>query len=149
MHRAPGKLPTTTCAISVYTTDTEVRRSLRVLLLVPSLCSEIFHAPSGRDIVDYLEHGLSYHVAQELKETDVDMETKLTRAFLMADIHSHQAGVHTSGAAVALCLIKVSESRAFHLLRAHAFLITESLHTERARESTDCSYYFWRDWLCI
>lgn len=58
--------------------------------------------------MDYLEHGLIHHIAQEMNETGVDIETKMTRAFLMADIHSYQAGVHSSGAAVAVCLVKVS-----------------------------------------
>jgi radical SAM superfamily enzyme len=64
----------------------------------------------GRDMVDFLEKGLIHHVAEELGcQTDnADTATRLERAFLMADIHSHQAGVQASGATVALCLVKVS-----------------------------------------
>jgi hypothetical protein len=60
-------------------------------------------------MVDYLEHGLSFHVAQELSVVDdkIDVETRLVRAFLMADIHARQAGVLNSGATAATCLIKV------------------------------------------
>jgi serine/threonine protein phosphatase PrpC len=109
----------------------------------------------GRDMVDYLEHGLVFHVAEELKapqpsssscgaevtslddgcgygndpeeehrqddvvlstnghppneKTEVvvdDIPLRLERAFLMADIHSKCLGVKTSGATVALCLVK-------------------------------------------
>jgi hypothetical protein len=63
---------------------------------------------SGRDMVEYLEHGLVYHVAQELKyKDDATMATRLERSFLMADIHSRQLGVTMSGATVAMCLVKV------------------------------------------
>lgn len=62
----------------------------------------------GRDMVEYLEHGLSYHVAQELKcQDDASMATRLERAFLMADIHSRQMGVTMSGSTVAICLVQV------------------------------------------
>jgi hypothetical protein len=62
----------------------------------------------GREIVDFLEHGLSYHVAQELSIDDSsDIETRLVRAFLMADIHAQQASILASGATVAICLVKV------------------------------------------
>ena len=59
-------------------------------------------------MVDYLEHGLCYHVAQELQcQDDASILERLERAFLMADIHSKQLGITTSGATVAICLIKV------------------------------------------
>lgn len=59
-------------------------------------------------MVEYLEHGLSYHVAQELQcQDDASMTERLERAFLMADIHSRQLGVTMSGATVAICLVKV------------------------------------------
>jgi serine/threonine protein phosphatase PrpC len=65
---------------------------------------------TGRDIVDFLEHGLSYHIAQELSSLDdVDVRIRLERAFLMADIHARQAGIVHSGATVACCLVEVSE----------------------------------------
>lgn len=58
-------------------------------------------------MVDFLEHGLSFHVAQELAVPDVDIEQQLVRAFLMTDIHAKHAGIAASGATVALCLVKV------------------------------------------
>jgi hypothetical protein len=63
-------------------------------------------------MVEYLEHGLSFHVAQELKcqEDDATILERLERAFLMADIHSKQLGITTSGATVAVCLVQVSEA---------------------------------------
>ena len=63
---------------------------------------------SGRDMVEYLEHGLSYHVAQELQYQDQSsILARLERAFLMADIHSNQIGVTMSGATVAVGLVRV------------------------------------------
>jgi hypothetical protein len=61
-------------------------------------------------MVDFLEKGLIHHVAEELgcQKDSADTATRLERAFLMADIHSQQAGVQSSGATVALCLVKVS-----------------------------------------
>jgi hypothetical protein len=102
----------------------------------------------GRDMVDYLEHGLVFHVGEELRAAPIsttqedydvgggdrdneehrqdenddgnanshptrtndviinDIPIRLERAFLMADIHSKTLGVKTSGATVALCLVK-------------------------------------------
>lgn len=58
--------------------------------------------------MNFLEHGLSFHVAQELAiDDDSDIQTRLQRAFLMTDIHARHAGVMTSGATVAACLVKV------------------------------------------
>ena len=60
-------------------------------------------------MVEYLEHGLSFHIAQELSyKDDATILERLERAFLMADIHSRQLGVTTSGATVAVCLVQVS-----------------------------------------
>jgi hypothetical protein len=59
-------------------------------------------------MVDFLEHGLAHHVAQELQHEGVDMTTCLTRAFLTADIHAKMLGIEYSGATVAICLIRVS-----------------------------------------
>ena len=59
-------------------------------------------------MVEYLEHGLSYHVAQELQCQDQSsILNRLERAFLIADIHSNQIGVTMSGATVAVGLVKV------------------------------------------
>lgn len=71
----------------------------------------------GRDIVEFLEDGLLYHVSQELQieeqEPDEEPENlsnnsipkRLERAFLMTDIHSKALGLTNSGATVAVCLI--------------------------------------------
>jgi len=64
-------------------------------------------------MVEYLEYGLSFHIAQELKNHDDDNDDatvleRLERAFFMADIHSRQLGITTSGATVAVCLVHVS-----------------------------------------
>ena len=120
----------------------------------------IYDGHGGRDMVDFLEHALPFHVAQELQQQkeqqaeqqqeqqssrlpqkqqqqqkqnlednnnrnkmngiqegseDVEcdgcsppsIETRLERAFLMADLHARQVGIKTSGATVAICLVKV------------------------------------------
>ena len=63
----------------------------------------------GRDIVEFLEDGLVYHVSHELQidETDSNgsIPERLERSFLMADIHSKALGLMNSGATVAVCLI--------------------------------------------
>jgi len=77
----------------------------------------------GRDIVEFLEDGLLYHVSQELQIESAEVEpsgdndnsnqiiikesipARLERAFLMADIHSKAMGLTNSGATVAVCLV--------------------------------------------
>eukprot|EP00934_Nitzschia_sp_Nitz4_P004749 Nitzschia sp. Nitz4//scaffold328_size19456//7898//9144//NITZ4_008720-RA/size19456-processed-gene-0.21-mRNA-1//-1//CDS//3329547971//4739//frame0 len=82
----------------------------------------IYDGHGGRDMVEYLEHGLSFHVAQELQvDDDATISERLERAFLMADIHSKQLGVKTSGATVAVCLVKKPRrSRTISLYTANA-----------------------------
>ena len=61
-------------------------------------------------MVDFIQHALPFHVAQELdtlEGEEEDRKQKVLRAFLMADIHARQVGILSSGAAVALCLIQV------------------------------------------
>jgi hypothetical protein len=67
---------------------------------------------TGRDMVEFLEQGMSFHIAQELAapDDDADIRKRLERAFIMADIHSRHAGVTMSGATVAVCLLKVRAS---------------------------------------
>ena len=85
----------------------------------------IYDGHGGRDMVDFLEHAMPFHVAQELQDDDTgsgmkddnnssssskeipSMETRLERAFLMADLHARQVGITSSGATVAVCLVKV------------------------------------------
>jgi protein phosphatase len=68
----------------------------------------VYDGHGGREMVEYLEYFLAFHVAGELNhDDDASMETRLERAFLMADIHASQCGVSTSGSTVAVCLIKV------------------------------------------
>jgi serine/threonine protein phosphatase PrpC len=83
----------------------------------------------GRQMVEYLEDGLQYHVSVELNGTDDDepnivndshnvdpsshgssIAKRLERAFFMADIHSKTLGISTSGATVAACLITRSKT---------------------------------------
>lgn len=86
----------------------------------------------GRQMVEYLESGLQYHVSAELNAHDDDdpraerrmddsgnnsdhvasndILQRLERAFFMADIHSKTLGISTSGATVAACLITRSKA---------------------------------------
>lgn len=70
----------------------------------------VYDGHGGRDIVDFLEDALSYNIAQELRPDDsaddADIPTRLERAFLLTDVQSRMAGLMTSGATVAICLIK-------------------------------------------
>ena len=65
----------------------------------------------GRDIVEFLEDGLLYHVSHELQIEERDplsngsILARLERSFLMADIHSKALGLTNSGATVAVCLV--------------------------------------------
>lgn len=69
----------------------------------------LYDGHGGRDMVEYLEQFLSFHIAEELRCNDsADMEVRLERAFLMADMHAMQCGVSTSGATAIVCLVKVS-----------------------------------------
>ena len=66
-------------------------------------------------MVEYLEHFLHFHMAQELVHAThdinntVSMELCMERAFMIADIHAQtrEVGVETSGATVVVCLVKV------------------------------------------
>lgn len=108
----------------------------------------VYDGHGGREIVDFLDRAMGYHIAEELSfvedddENDeekkneglefsgnyaphcddnvswttaknISMETRLVRAFLMADINSRLAGLTTSGATVAICLLKVCISLNF------------------------------------
>lgn len=67
----------------------------------------VFDGHGGRGIVDFLEEALVDNVAIELgHDDDASMETRLERAFLITDIQSLKMGILTSGATVAICLIK-------------------------------------------
>ena len=89
----------------------------------------------GRDIVEFLEDGLLYHVSSEMQFEEHDssncddrnassghdnnnnnnnsqtnpsndsISARLERAFLMADIHSKAMGLTNSGATVAVCVV--------------------------------------------
>ena len=68
----------------------------------------VYDGHGGREMVEYLESFLAYHLAAELKhDDDAPMQVRLERAFLVADIHATQCGVSTSGATVVTCLVKV------------------------------------------
>lgn len=75
----------------------------------------VYDGHGGRDMVDFLEHSLSHHLANELLSGGtagaggVKLATRLERAFLLTDIHALQAGISSSGATVACCLVEVSD----------------------------------------
>lgn len=86
----------------------------------------------GRDIVEFLEDYLPYHISQELQFEELDendssntttnkkanqtlisndsIHKRLERAFYMADIHSKAMGLINSGATVAMCLVTRGKS---------------------------------------
>lgn len=69
----------------------------------------VYDGHGGRDMVDFLEHSLSRHLAQELllEDETISTQKRLERAFLVTDIHAQHAGISSSGATVACCIIKV------------------------------------------
>jgi len=67
----------------------------------------VFDGHGGRDIADYLEESFAETLALELSHEDKsDVPTRIERAFLLTDIRSRMAGIMTSGATVAMCLVK-------------------------------------------
>jgi hypothetical protein len=104
---------------------------------------QFLFATTGREMVDFLRHALEYHVARELRAAAASQATHaaaaaaphlhststtttrrqclaLENAFLLADIHAHAVGIHSSGATVAVCLLQVrifySHSKVLHVL---------------------------------
>jgi hypothetical protein len=63
----------------------------------------------GRDMAEFLEHALSYHIAQEwmTNSDDEDATIRLERAFLTTDVHAKALGIESSGATVSICMIQV------------------------------------------
>ncbi len=85
----------------------------------------------GRDIVEFLEDGLLYHVSHELQidsETIGSIPERLERSFLMADIHSKAMGLMNSGATVAACLV----TRGYDLYQANP----DTNHTAEIADNT-------------
>lgn len=87
----------------------------------------VYDGHGGRDIVEFLEQNLCSNIAQELcrndynitndnndshdgdqKEANSTILERMECGFLLTDIQSYQAGIHTSGATAVVCLIKVS-----------------------------------------
>ena len=93
-------------------------------------------------MVEYLEHGLQYHVAQELQQQDDDggddassIAVRLERSFLMADIHSRQLGVSQSGATVACCLVTTTINDADNNKNDNNTTKTVTIHTANAGDA--------------
>ncbi|CAB9497980.1 linked kinase-associated serine/threonine phosphatase 2C [Seminavis robusta] len=67
----------------------------------------VYDGHGGRDMVEYLDYFLAFHVGGELNHNDdASIETRLERAFLLADVHATQCGISTSGSTVIVCLVK-------------------------------------------
>lgn len=67
----------------------------------------IYDGHGGRRMVEFLKHALEFHVAQEMQVHDgASLEEQITRAFLITDAHAQSIGITTSGATVALLLIR-------------------------------------------
>jgi serine/threonine protein phosphatase PrpC len=59
--------------------------------------------------VEFVQHAMPFHMAQELDTMEGDEETrklKVLRAFLMTDIYARKVGILSSGAAVAVALVQ-------------------------------------------
>ncbi|KAG7363997.1 protein phosphatase 2C [Nitzschia inconspicua] len=110
----------------------------------------------GRQMVEYLEDGLIFHVAAELNATDEhddddnsgqiqDNEDtnsilrRLEQAFLMANIHSKTLGIATSGATVAVCLITRSSTDTTTMAKAAATLTATAGSPSSDQEPTNDS----------
>lgn len=131
----------------------------------------VYDGHGGRGIVDYLEDCLSVNVAKEwchlisdentcenkrrrlnenVSEKKVastaegkTIQTALERAFLLTDIQSRMAGIQTSGATVACCIVipkfckeKVLNSITIHCANAGDARIVLSSSTARLADST-------------
>ncbi|GKZ01218.1 hypothetical protein MPSEU_001073100 [Mayamaea pseudoterrestris] len=82
----------------------------------------VYDGHGGRDMVDFLEHSLSRHLAHEILDDDetVELSTRLERAFLITDIHALKSGVTNSGATVACCVIQRLGSTQLRITAANA-----------------------------
>ena len=117
----------------------------------------------GRDIVEFLEDGLLYHVSSEMQFEEHDssncdggnassghdnsnnnnnsqtnpsndsISARLERAFLMADIHSKAMGLTNSGATVAVCVV----TRGNNMYDDTAFTTNQKTNDTDANENRD------------
>ncbi|KAL3919859.1 MAG: hypothetical protein SGILL_003540 [Bacillariaceae sp.] len=84
----------------------------------------------GRQMVEYLEDGLLFHVSAEMNAPEMEAREgsdggvttlqRLERAFLMADVHSKTLNITTSGATVAVCLVTRSSDHEWTIHAANA-----------------------------
>lgn len=66
----------------------------------------VYDGHGGRQMVEFLQPALLYHLRHELQDTSVHMHIRLERAFLLCDIHAKCMGICYSGATVTVCLIR-------------------------------------------
>jgi serine/threonine protein phosphatase PrpC len=67
----------------------------------------VYDGHGGRQIVDFLEEGLETNVSNELQQPDdAGILDRLTRAFLITDMHSRRLNITTSGATAVCALLK-------------------------------------------
>lgn len=66
----------------------------------------VYDGHGGRQIVDFLETNLENTIKEELLEPDeASIPERLTRSFLMADLHSKKLNIVTSGATAVIALL--------------------------------------------
>ena len=71
----------------------------------------VYDGHGGRQIVDYLEEGLEANVSNELQQQDeAPVLERLTRAFLITDMHSRRLNITTSGATAVVAMVKTTFS---------------------------------------
>jgi len=67
----------------------------------------VYDGHGGRQIVDYLEESLEANVSNELQQLDeAPIKERLTRAFLITDMHSRRLNITTSGATAVVALLR-------------------------------------------
>lgn len=71
----------------------------------------VYDGHGGRQIVDFLEEGLETNISNELQQSDdAGVLERLTRAFLITDMHSRRLNITTSGATAVSALLKTNFS---------------------------------------
>ena len=69
----------------------------------------VYDGHGGRQIVDYLEEGLEMNISTELQQPDdASILDRMSRAFLITDMHSRRLNITTSGATAVVALLKTT-----------------------------------------
>jgi serine/threonine protein phosphatase PrpC len=99
----------------------------------------VYDGHGGRQIVDYLEEGLEINVSTELQQPDeASVLDRMTRAFLITDMHSRRLNITTSGATAVVALIKTTfSSSSLHAPAAPAAAAAAAMETQQTETQTE------------